>query len=140
MRIKIDDTRLLPTKTNSTDAGFDLRTPVEINLPPGKGVKIDTGVSMAIPIGYMGLVVPRSGLGIRGLNLKNTAGVIDSTYRGNIIVNVENTSSDNFIEVEKFGRFAQIIIVPILLTDITVVDKLGETVRGNLGFGSSGVK
>lgn len=138
--IEVDDLRLMPTKKHSVDAGWDLRTPKEIILQPGWDIKIDTGVRMEIPEGYMGMVVPRSGLGTKGMVIKNTVGVIDSLYRGNIIVNIVNKSKDNILNIEEFGRFAQIVIVPVLLDELVVVDKISDTARGTDGFGASGTK
>jgi len=130
---------LVPLKNNFTDAGYDLKTASEINLYPQHEVKVDTGIRMEIPVGYMGLVVPRSGLGSKGLVMKNTVGIIDADYRGNIFVKIKNTG-DELINIPQFGRFAQIVFVPILLlSGFNVFDDLNETHRGSSGFGDSGL-
>lgn len=107
-------------------------------VPAGQTVVIDTGVAMAIPEGYVGLVFPRSGWATKqGLSLANCVGVIDSDYRGTIGVALHNHSDVNRI-VQHGDRVAQIAIIPFMKCEFGVVDELDETERGAGGFGSTG--
>jgi dUTP pyrophosphatase len=124
------------------DAGFDLsfepndgKTAV---VHPGRVTYCETGVAVAIPEGYAGMILPRSGLATgQGLRPRNTPGLIDSSYRGEIIVALENVSP--FAHPVLAGdRIAQLILVPVLTPVVQIVDSLDETERGEGGFGSSG--
>lgn len=98
---------------------------------------IPTGVAVKIPEGYFGLIVPRSSMGKRGISLANTCGIIDSGYTGEIMLYVQNNNSVP-TSIEAGERVAQLIIVPFLHSQLTLVDELPETPRGSGGFGSSG--
>lgn len=143
LKIRLTDKSLMPTRSNPTDAGLDLRASEGKFINPGKPTLIDTGVAVQIPVGFVGLVFSRSGLAKHGVTLSNSVGVIDSDYRGNIMVsmmcNAEN-SADVFIA--KGDRIAQLVIVPIVLPQVWVVDEDDEewlnTSRGTGGFGSTG--
>ena len=140
LKIICKDKELMPIKKHTNDAGFDLISPYSVTLSNNNSVtKLDMQISIAIPKGNMGLIVPRSGLGTRGLKIANTVGVIDSDYRGNIILNLINTDRIR-IKIERGDRIAQLIIVPITLCDLKLVDNLDKTVRGSGGFGSTGIK
>ena len=117
----------------------DLEEPIEILF--GTSYKVDTGIRVAIPEGYTGLVIPRSGSGVAGLNLANTVGVIDSDYRGNLYVFLRNNRRYGTVKVEPMQRIAQLVVVPVYFYhgSIRFVDKLNETDRGEGGFGSTGV-
>ena len=109
-----------------------------IKIRPNETVVVDTGIAMAIPDGYVGLVFPRSGWATkRGLNLANCVGVIDSDYRGSIGVALKN-NSDCDQEVRHNDRVAQIAIIPFMKCEFDVVDELDKTDRGSGGFGSTG--
>lgn len=131
-----------PTMLRATEgsAGFDLAAQREVLLLPMHGVPtpINTGVKVAIPEGYAGLLVPRSSLGRRGLILANTVGVIDSDYRGHIIVQAIATAES--IKLRPGDRFAQLVLFPILTinSQAAKADALEETERGEGGFGSTG--
>ena len=129
----------MPTKQHRWDAGWDLKSQNEtFDLAPGDKVKVDTGVAFEIPARFMGLIVPRSGLGSKyRVGLANTVGVIDSEYRGNIFVNLVNDGSE-IITIEKLERFCQLVILPINVNNLRVVTKLSTTGRGDGGFGSTG--
>lgn len=137
MKIKLEDEKCMPTKAHDTDAGFDIYCPKETLLRPGEYGDIDTGLSIEIPESCFGMIVPRSGIGSRGLSLRNTVAIIDSEYRGNIILKVINKGRD-YMVINKYERIAQLIIVPFLLVNLEVVSDLEETDRGTQGFGSSG--
>ena len=139
MKVKLDHPRCKPEKTHHYDAGFDLKNAnVPVVLNPYAEELIHTGVYMEIPEGYVGIVVPRSSMGKAGLVLRNTVGIIDSHYRGEIMVLAKNVNTESRIEIEQFERFAQIVIVPVFLPEIEVVNELSETKRGTGGFGSTG--
>ena len=102
-------------------------------------IRIDTKTHVEIPEGYVGLVFPRSGLGSKGLRLANSTGVIDSDYRGPIIVVLEFNGERPF-KLCKGERFAQLVIVPHYVYEMEFVDELSDTERGEDGFGSTGTK
>lgn len=139
---------ILPTRAHDDDAGYDLyASPYEHRgigyvekISPQGYRTFHTGIAMEIPKGYVGLVFARSGLGIKkGLKPRNCVGVIDSNYRGEIMVCLYNDSKE-WQSVEYGDRIAQIVIVPYLQYDLNVVEELDETDRGENGFGSSGTK
>jgi dUTP pyrophosphatase len=130
-----------PTRAHAGDAGYDLRSVEEVSLPPGGRALIRTGVSVAIPEGYAGLVLPRSGLAMRhGISPVNTPGLIDSGYRGEIMVPLINHDRENTFRVEKGMRVAQIVFVRAEDVAFAEVESLegGTDGRGEGGFGSSG--
>ena len=108
-------------------------------IEKGQQVQIDTGVIAEIPEGYVGLLIPRSSLGAKGLRLVNTIGVIDSDYRGEIMAIVENTSDVPFT-IDRGERFVQLVVVPCPYMKVEEVElgNLSETERGDGGFGSTG--
>ena len=126
----------LPSKTNPTDAGFDLYSTVDADILPGRRKLLPTGVSMAIPSGYYGRIADRSGNAF-SLGLHVLAGVIDETFRGEIKVLLVNLS-DVPVEIKRGHRIAQIIITAISNLPLTQVQELDSTDRGASGFGSSG--
>jgi len=135
--LKLDEPELMPYKKHGTDAGWDLRSSADYDIYPGKAETINTGVKAAIPIGNVGVLVPRSSTGSNGLILRNTIGIIDADYRGYIMCKVKNTSAKN-IFIQKYERFVQLVILPIPKLITEVVDKLPDTERGEDGFGASG--
>jgi len=141
MRIKVDDSKYIPEVKTEFSAGADLKVKIdgEMVVKPNQIVEIHTGVYLEIPKGYVGLLFIRSSFGKKGLMLKNSVGVIDSDYRGEVIAQVVNTSQENIILADG-ERFSQIVVVPCLsLKDsIEVVEELNETARGKGGFGSTG--
>lgn len=136
-----DDIKL-PVRGSKEAAGYDLCSAdrTKVWIPPYESKLISTGLSMEIPKGYFGLIVPRSGLASKkGLVLKNTVGIIDSDYRGEILINISNTSHK--IQCINFGdRVAQIIFIPYKKVKFKLVDRLSSTIRGVGGFGSTGEK
>jgi len=119
-------------------AGADLKITNDATLLPGVVTRVPTGVSLAIPEGYVGLLFMRSGLSNKGINLANSVGVIDSDYRGEIWLPLINNST--IIHTLKQGdRVAQIAFMPVTQFQFVSVDKLPNTVRGEGKFGSTGV-
>lgn len=121
-------------------AGADLYACMEkiLTVPAGRTAFVPTGLAMEIPAGLVGLVYARSGLACKkGLAPANKVGVIDSDYRGEIMVALHNHSGED-IDVEPGERVAQMIITPYLHADYEEADSLEETVRGAGGFGSTG--
>jgi len=132
------DPIFLPFRKHANDAGADLRARIEqpIRLHPGQLYKIPSGVGVAIPEGYVGLLQPRSGASSEGKLV--ITGTIDSNYRGEMSMNVFNPIDSNYVVVNPKERIAQIIVVPYLQTEFVQVDELGESDRGTAGFGSTG--
>ena len=133
--VMLDEGATLPARQTSGAAGFDLTARCWMILPPHGTALVPTGVHIAIPDGYVGLLTIRSSIGERGFRLNNNVGVIDSDYRGEILASVHATC-DAFIRQGE--RFAQLLIVPVLTADLVRVDALDNTERGTGGFGSTG--
>ena len=130
-----------PRRAHAGDAGYDLRSVEEMMLSPGERALIRTGISVAIPEGYAGLVLPRSGLAVkRGVSLVNTPGLIDSGYRGEIQVPLINHDQETAFEVEVGMRIAQLVFVRAAEANFSEVELLepGTDGRDEGGFGSSG--
>jgi dUTP pyrophosphatase len=120
------------------DAGVDLASVAAIALKAGERALVPTGIAIAIPDGYGGFVQPRSGLAAKfGITLTNSPGLIDSNYRGEIKVIVQNAGGEDF-EIGVGDRIAQLVIMPVERADFEVVDELPQSDRGEGGFGSSG--
>lgn len=140
---KTDEKAKIPTYGSEFAAGADLYAVIhneenKVEILPGETAFIDTGIIMEIPYGYVGLIYARSGLSCKqGLAPANKVGVIDSDYRGNIMVALYNQSNGVRI-VSEGDRIAQIIIQPVEQFGFKVKGNLSDTVRGNGGFGSSG--
>jgi len=134
------DTELpAPTQAHPGDAGFDLVSAEDVRLDPGERAIVPTGLAVAIPVGFAGLVLPRSGHAARhGVGVVNSPGLVDSGYRGEIKVILVNHGSDP-VRFERGDRIAQLIISPVPSVELVEVSDLDETVRGRGGFGSSGL-
>jgi len=136
---KLNDKAQIPETAYEGDAGFDLRATEKLVLKPFERAMVPTGLAMAIPEGYAGFVLPRSGSAIKqGLSLINTPGLIDSGYRGEINVLAVNLDAKDDIEIEIGDRVAQLVIMKVESIQAVLVDQLSETSRGSGGFGSSG--
>jgi len=127
-----------PTRKHDTDAGVDLRSTVKVRLLPYSEAKIPLGIKTEIPEGYFALVVPRSGLGSLGLVMKNTVGIIDSSYRGEWIAKVKNVSQDSSIEINIGDRICQTVLIPFSISTWIKTDSVDTTKRGEGGFGHTG--
>ncbi len=137
---KLDQRAAAPARGSEFAAGADLRalldTPVAI--APGETYFVHTGLAMEIPAGWVGLICARSSLGTkRGLAPANKVGVIDSDYRGEIMVALHNHSKSDAV-IEPGERVAQLLIVPVLHAEFEEADDLDDTARGSGGFGSTG--
>jgi dUTP pyrophosphatase len=131
----------MPERAHPGDAGYDLRSVERVDLAPGARALVRTGISVAIPEGYAGLVLPRSGLAIRhGISLVNTPGLIDSGYRGEIQVPLINHDREETFLIEEGTRIAQLIFVRAVAAYFAEVQLLEPAAdgRGESGFGSSG--
>lgn len=133
---RLSDRAWVPMGGRPGDAGYDLVSTEKHSLNPGQRKLIGTGIAMAIPLGYVGLIWPRSGLAVRhGIDV--LAGVIDAGYRDEVRVLLLNTGSKPVVlDVEE--RIAQLVVQPVMALDCRVVGELPESVRGEDGFGSSG--
>jgi len=140
LQVKQLDTELpLPHQAYPGDAGVDLCSAIDITLPPGKRALIPTGLAIAIPEGFAGFVLPRSGLALReGLSMANTPGLIDSHYRGELNVIAVNLDSSTPVEIKRGDRIAQLVILAVPQVVWHEVEELDQTERGERGFGSSG--
>lgn len=141
IRVKRLDAELpLPAYAYPGDAGLDLVAAKDCSIAPHQREMIPTGLQVAIPEGYAGLVLPRSGLAARvGLSMVNTPGLIDSHYRGEMVMVAINHDSNQTIEIKRGDRIAQLLITPTPKVMIEEVDELDSTERSERGFGSSGV-
>jgi dUTP diphosphatase len=129
----------LPSRAYDADAGLDLTASERVALEPGQRAVVPTGVAVAIPDGHAGLVVPRSGLAAKhGLTIVNAPGLIDSGYRGELLVILQNTDRDQTFTVEPGMRIAQLVVVALPQVRLVQVDELSATERGARGHGSSG--
>ena len=139
---KLRDTAKIPTYGSEFSAGADLYACLDeaITVAPSETRLVPTGLALEIPEGLVGLIYARSGLASKkGLAPANKVGVIDSDYRGEVMVALHNHGSVPQT-VEGGERIAQIVFAPYYAADFTVVDELGDTARGSGGFGSTGTK
>lgn len=142
---RLSDTAILPTYGSEKAAGIDLYADAKslslkrVNIAPGEYMKIPTGFAFELPEGYCALILARSGLSTKkGLRPANCVGLCDEDYRGNYMVPLYN-DSDEVQVVEHGDRIAQVMFVPYVQAELTEVDSLSSTDRGEGGFGSSGV-
>lgn len=140
--IKLNENAKTPTYGSQLAAGADLYAceSGEVTVAPGETRIIHTGIAMEIPCGYVGLIYARSGIALkRGLAPANKVGVIDCDYRGEIMVALYNHSDKEQVIAEG-ERIAQLVLTPYLTAEFTETDSISDTVRGDGGFGSTGVK
>ena len=136
---RLDPEAELPNQAHAGDAGLDLSSTVDVEILPGERAMVPTGLSVAIPEGHAGLVLPRSGLAsLHGLTLANAPGLIDSGYRGEITCAVVNLDRDQAVKIRKGDRIAQLVIVALPGVRPAWVDELPPSIRGEGGFGSTG--
>ena len=135
MKIKLDDGAFVPTRAHEVDAGLDIYTPDDFSVHSKDSAVVDTGVHVAIPVGYVGFVKSKSGLMVK--NDITTDGTVDAGYTGSIKIKLFNHGFDDkhFFRGQKI---AQLVILPIITPELELVDDLEETERGDGGFGSSG--
>jgi dUTP pyrophosphatase len=137
--VRLDPELPLPAYAHEGDAGLDLHARDDAVLRPGGGrALVPTGISIAIPIGYAGFVLPRSGLALRnGISVVNAPGLIDAAYRGEVKVVLVNTDPEEPYEVHRGDRIAQLVIQAVTHVEWHVTDTLEGIDRGG-GFGHSG--
>ena len=137
---KLTDKAVKPTFGTEFSAGADLYSTEKVVIGVGETKLIKTGLAVEIPVGYVGLIYARSGLATkRGLAPANKVGVIDSDYRGEIMVGVINQKREAYT-IEPGERIAQMVIMPVSMMPVEEVTQLSETDRGDGGFGSTGKK
>ena len=139
---KLDERAVVPVYASEFSAGADLYACLDetVTIAPGETKLIHTGLAMAIPEGMAGLIYARSGLASkRGLAPANKVGVVDSDYRGEVMVALHNHGTQAQT-VEHGERIAQLVLAPVITADFSVVDDLDSTARGEGGFGSTGTK
>lgn len=132
---KIHDSAKLPSYGHKGDAGLDLYSSINCVLTKGEVKAIPTGIQVAIPAGYVGLVWDKSGISLNGVH--RLAGVIDAGYRGEVKVVMANLGDGDF-SIEMGMKIAQLLVQPIVAVDVVSADELEETSRGENGFGSTG--
>jgi dUTP pyrophosphatase len=136
---RLHDGAVLPERAYPGDAGLDLVACERAVIAAGGRAVVGTGIAVAIPEGYAGLVVPRSGLAsAHGLSMVNTPGLIDSGYRGELRIVLLNTDRAESFTVEPGMRIAQLVLMPATPAALVETDALPESERGVAGFGSSG--
>jgi dUTP pyrophosphatase len=133
--MRLSDEAVLPTRAHPGDAGMDLYGLEDTTIEPGQGKMLRTGIAMAIPQGFVGLVSDRSSMAKRGI--KSAGGVIDAGYRGEVHIVLWNISRET-AQLKKGERIAQLLILPIATPAVKEVSSLDETSRGTKGVGSSG--
>ena len=135
---RLDSGLPLPRYARPGDAGADLCARADVELAPGERMLVPTGIAIALPVGYVALVTPRSGFSLKqGGTLLNSPGVIDAGYRGEIGCIVHNTTSDA-MHISRGDRIAQLLVLPIPAVTLTEVETLPGTQRADGGFGSTG--
>lgn len=135
MKVMLDAGAYMPVRAHKDDAGLDLRSPDTFIVKAGKSLKIDSGVHVDIPAGYVGFLKAKSGLNVKyGVTC---TGVIDAGYTGSIVVKLYNNGSDDVL-FERGDKLTQLVILPIVCPDLIQVDSLEDTERGDAGFGSTG--
>ena len=148
MKIKLDEGAFMPERAHDTDAGLDIRSPIDVIVPPSRiiydafgnfvrigSATIDTGVHIELPHGRVGLLKSRSGLNVKyGIT---SEGVIDEPYRGSIRVKLYNHTENEYL-VKRGDKITQLLVMPCDYVECELADELGDTDRGENGFGSSG--
>jgi dUTP pyrophosphatase len=131
----------LPSYAHPGDAGADLTTTVDVHLEPGERALVPTGISIALPEGYVGLVHPRSGLAARcGLSIVNSPGTVDAGYRGEVKVMLVNLDPRQPVALQRGDRIAQLVVQRVEQATFVEVDDLPPSVRGEGGYGSTGIQ
>lgn len=135
MKIKLDKGAIAPTRAHDTDAGLDLYSPIEINIPSGWSRYINTGVHIQLPHGTAGLIVSKSGLNVKhGIT---STGLIDEGYTGAIRVRLYNKSPEGY-QIHIGDKISQLVVIPVLYEPVEIVDSIEGGERGDNGFGSTG--
>ncbi len=137
--VRLDPELPLPSYAHPGDAGADLLTTVDVTLAPGERALVPTGVAIALPVGYVALVHPRSGLAARhGLSIVNAPGTVDAGYRGEVKVMLINHDAVAAIELRRGDRIAQLVVQRVERARFVEVGELPGSARGDGGYGSTG--
>lgn len=137
---RLDPDLPVPRYAHPGDAGADLLSAEDFTLAPGQRRLVPTGVALALPSGWVGLVHPRSGLAVRhGVGLVNAPGTVDAGYRGEIRVCLINHDPHTEVTFRRGDRIAQLVVQQVAQAEFLVVDALEESTRGEGGFGSTGL-
>lgn len=134
-----EDAGYVPSYAHDGDAGLDLRAVEDYVIHPGQSIMVRTGLRAEIPQGCVGLEFPRSGLGSRGITMRNAVGVIDSGYRGEVLCPLWNTTEEPFA-IHRGDRVCQMVVMPYCPCSIEEADELSDSERGTDGYGSTGVR
>ena len=138
---RLDESIPLPSYAKPGDAGADLTSRIDITLQPGERALVPTGISIALPNGYVALVHPRSGLAIKhGVTMVNSPGTVDAGFRGELQIILINHDPKEPISFKRGDRIAQLVIQEVEIAEFVEVDALPGSDRGSGGFGSSGGK
>lgn len=135
MRVVLDEGAFLPERAHDTDAGLDLRACKPANIPPRGSYIFDTGVHVELPAGTCGVLISKSGLNVK--DSITSTGLIDVGYSGSIRVKLYN-QGNKWKHIKAGDKISQLVVLPCQYETLEVVDKLGETDRGENGFGSTG--
>jgi dUTP pyrophosphatase len=136
---RLDPDIPLPSYAKAGDAGADLATRIDFTIKPGERILVPTGISIALPDGYVALVHPRSGLAVKhGISIVNTPGTVDAGYRGELQVILINLDQNQSISFKKGDRIAQLVIQQVERAKFTEVSQLPGSDRSTGGFGSTG--
>ena len=136
---RLDPTVPLPSYAKAGDAGADLATRIDFTINPGERMLVPTGISIALPNGFVALVHPRSGLAIKhGISMVNTPGTVDAGYRGELQVILINHDLTQPVSFKKGDRIAQLVIQKVERADFVEVSDLPGSDRSSGGFGSTG--
>ena len=137
---RLDPELPVPKRAHRGDAGVDLHSAEDLTIAPGERALVKIGIALALPLGTVGLIHPRSGLAAKhGITIVNAPGTVDADYRGELMVCLLNTDKDTPFEITRGMRIAQLVVQRVELPDFVEVDELDETVRGAGGYGSTGV-
>jgi dUTP pyrophosphatase len=135
---RLREDAVVPERAYAGDAGLDLSSCDRVEIGPGERAVVGTGLAVAIPEGYGGFVLPRSGLAVKhGITMVKTPGLVDSGYRGEVRIILLNTDPRETFVVEQGMRVAQLVVLEVPPVDPVVVDELPASERGERGFGSS---
>ena len=134
---KLHPNAVIPKRAHPSDAGLDLVSIEQVEIPPLKRAVIRTGIAIELPSNSAGLIWPRSGMAVRG-GINVLAGVVDAAFRGEIGVVLHNTDPYSPYTVNAGDKVAQLLVQQVMLVDCVEVENLGDTARGEGGFGSTG--
>ena len=136
LKVKLDEGAYMPERAHATDAGADLRTPADVDVPAFKWATVDTGVHVELPPNTVGMLKSKSGLNVKHHIVSE--GVIDEGYTGSIVVKLYNHGGEH-VHLARGTKVTQLVVMPVEYPGFEQVDALSPTPRGDAGFGSTGV-